>query len=95
MMQEIPELGYGMLALLALAMLLSFVRLMRGPSLTDRVVAVDLITTIGVAMSALYALLHDSRVFLDVAILTALISFVGTIAFAYYIELKVEKSDEL
>jgi multicomponent Na+:H+ antiporter subunit F len=87
MMLEIPEIGYVMLALLALAMLLAFVRLARGPSLTDRVVAVDLITTIGVAMSALYAMLHHSRVFLDVAI------FVGTIAFARYIEAKGMKRD--
>jgi multicomponent Na+:H+ antiporter subunit F len=94
MMQEIAEIGYMMLALLALAMLLSFVRLARGPSLTDRVVAVDLITTIGVAMSALYAMLHDSMVFLDVAILIALISFVGTIAFARYIEARGATSDE-
>jgi multicomponent Na+:H+ antiporter subunit F len=69
-------------------------RLLRGPSLTDRVVALDLITTIGVAMSALYATIHDAPVFLDVAILVALISFVGTIAFARYVERRrVDRND--
>jgi multicomponent Na+:H+ antiporter subunit F len=90
----IPTIGDVLLALIALAMLPVFLRLLRGPSLTDRVVALDLITTIGVAMSALYATMHDAPVFLDVAILVALISFVGTIAFARYVERRrVDRND--
>jgi multicomponent Na+:H+ antiporter subunit F len=90
----IAIVGDVLLALLAVAMLPAFLRLIRGPSLADRVVAVDLITTIGVGMSALYATLHEAPVFLDVAILVALISFVGTIAFALYIERRSERIDE-
>jgi multicomponent Na+:H+ antiporter subunit F len=90
----ISTIGDVLLALIALAMLPVFLRLLRGPSLTDRVVALDLITTIGVAMSALYATIHDAPVFLDVAILIALISFVATIAFARYVERRrVERND--
>ena len=83
-----------LLGLLAIAMLLAFARLSRGPDLTDRVVALDVITTIGVAMSALYATAHDAPVYLDVAILIALISFVGTIAFAYYLEHRWVRPDD-
>jgi multicomponent Na+:H+ antiporter subunit F len=90
----ISTVGDLLLALLALATLPAFARLLRGPSLADRVVAVDLITAIGVAVSALYATLHDAPVFLDVAILVALITFVGTIAFALYIERRSERTDE-
>ena len=54
----------------------------------DRVVAVDLVTTVGVALCASYAVIHDASVFLDVAIVTALITFVGTVAFARYLEEK-------
>jgi multicomponent Na+:H+ antiporter subunit F len=94
MMDVIATIGDVLLALLAVAMMPAFTRLLRGPSLTDRVVALDLITTIGVAMSALYATLHDAPVFLDVAILIALISFVGTIAFAHYVERRwVDRND--
>jgi multicomponent Na+:H+ antiporter subunit F len=90
----IPTIGDVLLALIALAMLPVFLRLLRGPSLTDRVVALDLITTISVAMSALYATIHDAPVFLDVAILVALISFVATIAFARYVERRrVDRND--
>ena len=86
MTQFLAIIGEVLLGLLAVAMLLAFVRLIRGPHVTDRVVALDLITTIGVAMSAIYATINDAPVFLDVAILVAIVSFVGTIAFAYYLE---------
>jgi multicomponent Na+:H+ antiporter subunit F len=75
-----------LLGALCLAFLLALVRLVRGPSLPDRVVAVDLITTIGVALCGAQAVIYDKTVFLDVAIIMALITFVGTVAFARYIE---------
>jgi multicomponent Na+:H+ antiporter subunit F len=80
--------GNALLALLALAMVLAFIRLARGPSLPDRVVALDLITAIGVAVCAVYAVTHRQAVFLDVAVVLALISFVGTVAFARYLEVR-------
>ncbi|MDX1388878.1 MAG: monovalent cation/H+ antiporter complex subunit F [Acidobacteriota bacterium] len=83
-----------LLGLLGLAMIAAFVRLARGPRLTDRVVALDLMTMIAMAMSAVYATVHDAPVFLDVAILVALIAFVGTIAFAHYIERRWSKPDD-
>jgi multicomponent Na+:H+ antiporter subunit F len=74
------------LGVLALAVVLGFVRLLRGPSLPDRVVAFDLLATVGVGISAVYSMAHNQPVFLDVAVVLALISFVGTVAFARYIE---------
>ena len=69
-------------------MVLAFIRLARGPSLPDRVVALDLVTALGVAVCAVYAVAHRQTVFLDVAIVLALISFVGTVAFARYLEVR-------
>jgi multicomponent Na+:H+ antiporter subunit F len=77
-----------LLVALAVAMVMALVRLLRGPSLPDRVVALDLITTIGVAMCGVYAVAHNKPVFLDVAVVMALITFVGTVAFARYLEAK-------
>ena len=88
MSELLIDAGSWLLALLAVAMVLAFVRLARGPSLPDRVVALDLITAIGVAVCALYAFVHRQPVFLDVAIVLALISFVGTVAFARYLEVR-------
>lgn len=74
------------LAMLAVAFVFTFVRLARGPSLPDRVIALDLVTTLAAGMIATYAIATDQSVFLDPAIVLAIISFLGTIAFAYYVE---------
>ena len=79
------------LPLLTLAVLLVFIRLVRGPSLPDRVVALDLMTTLGVGIIAAYAIGTNQAIFLDIATIIALISFLGTIAFAYYIQKRVEQ----
>lgn len=72
--------------LLSGAMLLAFIRLVRGPNLPDRVVALDFMTMLGIAIIAVYAIATDVPLMLDVALVLALISFLGTVAFAYYIE---------
>lgn len=77
---------YVVLPILALAVVLAFTRLLRGPSLPDRVVALDLLTALGIGTIATYAIATGQAAFLDVATVLALISFLGTVAFAYYIE---------
>lgn len=77
------NLVFGMLCL---AIFLAFVRLVRGPSLPDRVVALDLIAILAVGIIAAYDVATRQTVFLDVAIVLALISFLGTVAFARYLE---------
>ena len=74
------------LAMLSVAMLLAFVRLARGPSLPDRVIALDLISILAAAIAATYAIAARQAIFLDVAIVLALISFLGTVAFARFVE---------
>lgn len=71
---------------LIIAIALATVRLVRGPGLANRVVALDVIAVLGAALTALFAIHFDLRVFLDVTIVLALVSFVGTVAFAYYIQ---------
>lgn len=72
--------------LLILAIFVAFVRLVRGPSLPARVVALDLMGSLVVGFIAIYAVATDQPIFLDVAIVLALIGFLGTVAFAYFIE---------
>lgn len=68
------------------AMLLAVARLLLGPSLPMRVVALDLMASLSVGFIATYAVVNDQQLFLDVALVVALISFLGTVAFAFYIE---------
>ncbi len=72
--------------LLVAAMVLAFLRLALGPSLPDRVVALDLITVLAVAFSALFAIVSGEPAFLDVAIALALVAFLATVAFARFAE---------
>ncbi|MDJ0950891.1 MAG: cation:proton antiporter [Alphaproteobacteria bacterium] len=81
-------------ALLMAAMLVAFVRLARGPSLPDRVVALDLVTVLAVAFSALFAIVSDNPAFLDVAIALALVAFLATVAFARFAERRKLQRDE-
>ena len=68
----------------------SFVRLVRGPSLPDRVVSVDLITVLAVAVAGLLAITHTEPDFLDIAVALALVAFLATVAFAWYAERATE-----
>lgn len=71
---------------LIIAIALATVRLVRGPGLASRAVALDVVAVLGAALTAVFAIQFDVRVFLDVTMILALVSFVGTVAFAYYIE---------
>jgi multicomponent Na+:H+ antiporter subunit F len=74
------------LSMLALAAALTFIRVVKGPTLPDRVIAVDLIGVLMVCLLVVTARATAEQAFLDVAIVVALISFVGTVAYARYIE---------
>ncbi|MCF8028922.1 MAG: sodium:proton antiporter [Desulfobacteraceae bacterium] len=74
------------LVLLALALLLAFIRLFAGPSQADRIVALDLISVLIVAILAALSIYRQQRSFLDVAIAYALIAFLGTVALARFRE---------
>lgn len=74
------------LGALAIGMLLAVVRLAKGPTLPDRVVAVDLIANLAVAVLGLLAIRFDEPTLLQPAIVLALVAFLGTVAFAHYIE---------
>ena len=77
--------------ILSLALLLGFVRLVLGPSLPDRVVALDLLTLLAMAYAALYAISADEQAFLDVSIALALVAFLATVAFARFCERRQER----
>ena len=73
-------------AMLAIAAGVTFIRMVKGPTLADRVIAVDLIGVLMVCLLVVTASATAQQAFLDVAIVVALISFVGTVAYARYIE---------
>ena len=74
------------LAMLALALLIAFVRLVKGPTLPDRIVAMDLFGALVVGLIVVLAGSTGVRATLDAAVVIALVGFLGTVAYATYVE---------
>ena len=85
-----PILTYG---LLFLAAVLTTVRLLKGPSIPDRVVALDLFGMIIVGLIAASIFFSDEPLYLDVVLVFAVIAFFGTVAFARYLERQLTDDD--
>lgn len=71
---------------MGLALLVAVLRLVRGPTLPDRVVAMDLIGVLAVGFIVVLAGSTHVRATLDGAIVIALVAFVSTVAYGTYVE---------
>jgi multicomponent Na+:H+ antiporter subunit F len=76
--------------LLTAGLIFTLVRLVRGPSLPDRVVALDLLGFVILGFIAANVLRSGEEIFLDVLVVVAIVLFLGTIAFARYLERRRE-----
>lgn len=74
------------LVTLGLALLVALARLVKGPTLPDRVVAMDLIGVLVVGLIVVLAGATDVIATLDAAVVIALIGFVATVGYATYVE---------
>jgi multicomponent Na+:H+ antiporter subunit F len=74
------------LVVLAIALIIAFVRLAGGPTLPDRIVAVDLIGVLAVGLIVVSAAATGEQAFLDAAMVIALTGFVATVAYARFVE---------
>jgi multicomponent Na+:H+ antiporter subunit F len=71
---------------LALCIILSLIRVVRGPTAPDRVVGVDTINTMIIAGMVAYGAAYQEVIYIDVAIVYALLSFISTLFIAKYLE---------
>lgn len=77
--------GQVSLGLLLVALLITVVRLVRGPGLADRILALDLITVLGTAFIGTFTVLTGFSLYVDIAIALALVGFLSTVALARYL----------
>jgi multicomponent Na+:H+ antiporter subunit F len=82
----VEMLVYLAAALTGLALLLALYRFLKGPSPADRVVAFDVLTIVSITGIGLVALAEGRGIYLDVALVYALLSFLGVIVVARYLE---------
>jgi len=84
---------YFILPVLSFSMLLIFIRLFKGPSLMDKVIALDLLVIVGIGSFSAYGILYNKTVIIDIALILALLAFLSTVAFTYYYE-KSDREDD-
>lgn len=73
-------------ALLTGALILTFFRIAGGPTFPDRVLTLDLLSAIVIGFIGIYAISSGVTDFIDVAMVMALMGFLGTVGFARFIE---------
>jgi multisubunit Na+/H+ antiporter MnhF subunit len=76
------NIGFGMLSV---AILLGLIRLVRGPSVMDRVMSFDLITTCAVGMIVLLSIRWHTVLYLELILIFSLLGFLTTVAFVFYL----------
>lgn len=79
-------LMWVVIPIICLSLLIIVVRFVKGPHVVDRVIALDLIISSGVGLIGVFSLISEDPTFLDTAMILALIAFLSTIAFAYYLD---------
>lgn len=72
--------------LIFLAIIMTIVRLVIGKTLVDRIVAIDMLTVISISLIALYAHVSGRFIYIDVALVYGLLSFLSVLAIARYLE---------
>ena|SRR5690606_4194198 len=85
------------LALLAIALLGCIYRLLRGPSLSDRIASLDTLGICTLALIAVVSLKFQTQAYFDVILVLGILTFIGTVALARYIErgIVLESGDEM
>lgn len=71
--------------MVSLALVLNLWRLVRGPSLPDRILALDTMYINSIALLVLYGLSQASMLYFEAALLIAVMGFVGTVALSKYL----------
>lgn len=73
------------IGILTLAFILTILRILSGPTLPDRVLALDMLISVGIGYIAVIAIKTGFPLYLDIAISLGLVGFLSTVAFARYI----------
>ncbi|MFB5662146.1 Na(+)/H(+) antiporter subunit F1 [Alteribacillus sp. HJP-4] len=72
--------------LISCAILIALYRVAKGPSVPDRVIALDMIGINLVSLIAIISLILETTAFLEVMLLLGILAFIGTVAFSKFIE---------
>jgi multicomponent Na+:H+ antiporter subunit F len=85
-MLDLSNIFLGVSAVLFIFMIFAILRAVLGPTPADRAVALDIVNTLVIAVMILLAAGYKSIIYVDVAIVYAILSFIGTLYIAKYLE---------
>lgn len=74
------------LTLFGIAIAITFVRIVLGPTFSDRVIAMDVIGVNLISSMAIVSILYQTKAFLDVILILAILAFISTVAFSKFLE---------
>jgi len=77
---------YVVAPIIAVSLFIIFLRFLKGPEMYDRVISSDLVITSGIGLIGVFSIYYNDSIFLDVATVLAVVAFLSTIAFAYYLD---------
>lgn len=77
---------WGSIVIITLAMIALIYRIVIGPSASDRVVALDALGVALIALIGLFSIMVETSFYLEIILLLAILSFIGTVAFSKFIE---------
>lgn len=77
---------WGSIVIITLSMILVIYRLIKGPNPSDRVVALDSIGVSLIALIGMFSIMVETSFYLEIILLLAILSFIGTVAFSKFIE---------
>jgi len=78
-------------AALGLGIIVVLIRVVRGPTLADRILALDLLTMLGAGIIGVFAIRSGEYLYVDIAVAIVVVSFVSTAAFARYLVSRSER----
>ncbi|TQI72173.1 multisubunit sodium/proton antiporter MrpF subunit [Gramella sp. Hel_I_59] len=90
-MTLVEYLHYIILPILVISAVLILWRFMKGPSIADKIVSLDLLITTGIGIIAIYSIIYNQSTLMDTALILALIAFLSTVALSFYLEKRKRK----
>lgn len=89
---SITEFAFSFsLVCLSLAYFAALYRLIKGPTVPDRIIVIDLVASISIGITLMMVMLTGKSVYINIAIVIALIVFMGNVAFARYLRKTVKQ----
>lgn len=73
-------------SMLLTALVFAFARLLKGPSINDRIAAMDLIASVVMGFVLVYSVMINNSIYFDIPVIISLISFIGTVAVSTYLK---------